>query len=123
MGRPAPAWISSEGLTERRMMLVAPSCSIRNWASRLAPSLTASIEITAATPKIRPRAVSPERSLCSIRLFNPSLSPRQMRPIAEGSRKKGIGVRPGRWIPALGGPIVDLSPARDRGRERPPATG
>ena len=65
------------------MMLVAPSCSIRIWASRLAPSPTASIEITAATPKIRPRAVRPERSLCSIKLFNPSFSPRQMRPIDE----------------------------------------
>ena len=79
--RPDAAWTSSDGLTERRMMLVAPSCSMLSWASRLAPSPTASIEITAATPKMRPRAVRPERSLCSKRLLRPSRSPRQMRPI------------------------------------------
>ena len=67
------------------MMFVAPSSSMRSWASRLAPSPTASIEITAATPKMRPKAVRPERSLCSIRLLRPSLSPRQIRPIAKAS--------------------------------------
>ena len=63
------------------MMLVAPSARICSWASRLVPSAIASIEITAATPKTMPSTVSPDRSLCSSRLFIPSLSARQMRPI------------------------------------------
>ena len=75
-GRPS-ACVSSVGLTERTMMLVAPSCSIRSWASRLEPSPTASIEITAATPKTMPSTVSPERSLCSSRLFIPSFNVRE----------------------------------------------
>src|SRR4051794_19750369 len=64
------------------MIFVAPSAWIRSWASRLVPSPTASIEITAATPKTIPRTVRPERSLCSSRLFIPSFRPRQMRLIA-----------------------------------------
>src|SRR3954452_15252703 len=67
------------------MMLVAPSCSNRIWASRLDPSPTASIEITAATPKTMPRTVSPERSLCRSKLFSPSFRPRQMRPMVVSS--------------------------------------
>ena len=67
------------------MMLVAPKARICSWASRLVPSAIASIEITAATPKTMPSTVSPDRSLCSSRLFIPSLRPRQMRPIGSSS--------------------------------------
>src|SRR5271157_206020 len=80
-GRPAVAWASSLGLTDRTMMLVAPRARMRSWASRLDPSAIASIEMTAATPKTIPSTVRPERSLCKSRLFMPSLSARQMRPI------------------------------------------
>ena len=62
------------------MMLVAPSFSICSWASWLEPSPTASIEMTAATPKTMPNVVSPERSLWSVKLFNPCLSPRRFGP-------------------------------------------
>src|SRR3954463_8994648 len=63
------------------MIFVAPSAWIRSCASRLEPSPTASIEITAATPKTIPSTVSPERSLCNRRLFIPDFKPRQIRPI------------------------------------------
>ena len=67
------------------MTLVAPRARICSWAARLVPSAIASIEITAATPKTMPSTVSPDRSLCSKRLFIPSLSARQMRPIDTSS--------------------------------------
>src|SRR4051812_48537789 len=63
------------------MILVAPSAWMRSCASRLEPSPTASIEMTAATPKTIPSTVSPERSLCRSRLFIPSFNARQMRPM------------------------------------------
>ena len=47
---------------------------ICSWATRLVPSAIASIEITAATPKTMPSTVKPDRSLCSSRLFIPSLT-------------------------------------------------
>jgi hypothetical protein len=61
------------------MMLVAPSSANWRWALRLEPSPTASIEITAATPKTMPSTVRPERSLWSNRLFIPSIKLRQIR--------------------------------------------
>src|SRR3954471_5875484 len=68
------------------MMLVAPSCSNRRWASRLDPSPTASIEITAATPKTMPSTVRPERSLWSTKLFMPSFTLRNIRRMDETLR-------------------------------------
>ena len=72
------------------MMFVAPSSWNRSWASRLDPSPTASIEMTAATPKTIPSTVRPERSLWSSRLFMPSFRLRQMRPMI-GRAPGGIG--------------------------------
>src|SRR5687768_15569049 len=68
------------------MMLVAPRASNRRWASRLDPSPTASIEITAATPKTMPRTVRPERSLWSTKLFMPSFTLRKIRRMDETLR-------------------------------------
>src|SRR4051794_13715213 len=77
------------------MMLVAPNCSNRRWASRLDPSPTASIEITAATPKTMPRTGRPERSLWSTKLFMPSFKLRKIRRMDEAlrdGREAGGGV-------------------------------
>ena len=57
------------------MMLVAPSCSIRIWASRLAPSPTASIEITAATPKIEAQGRQARAELVQHQALQPELQP------------------------------------------------
>src|SRR5579872_2632894 len=54
------------------MMFVAPSATICFCAWALAPSPIASMAITENTPNTMPSIVSPERNLCSIRLFKPS---------------------------------------------------
>src|SRR5690606_21447894 len=64
--------------------------AICSWASRAAPSPTASIMITAATPKTTPRSVRDDRSLWRSKLLMPSFTLRQMRPIGRAARLPGL---------------------------------
>src|SRR5690606_36501255 len=50
-----------------------------SWASKLAPSPTASMAMTEHTPNTIPRMVSPERSRCIQRLLMPSIMMRRSR--------------------------------------------
>ena len=63
--------VDSGGLTERTMMLVAPSAAMSRSAACLLPSPIDTITITAATPKMMPRLVRMLRNLCNRRLCKP----------------------------------------------------
>src|SRR5262245_54351513 len=64
----APVGVTSGGLTERMMMLVAPWARMSARASCLLPSPKASRVMTATLPMIMPSTESVERNLCSHRL-------------------------------------------------------
>ena len=74
----------SGGFTLRKMMLLLPRRRICSWASKLAPSPTASMAITEHTPNTMPNTVSRERRRWSHRLLNPRIMVRRRRAGAKG---------------------------------------
>ena len=65
------ASLLSAGRSLRIRMFVAPNCSTCRRAASLPPWPSATITITASTPKMMPSAVSKDRKRCNIRLRRP----------------------------------------------------